>query len=311
MRQSWIPPRRPGPLPEILLAEHDEILSSWLTRLAALYRARPETLLEQLGISEVVPAVLDRRAFPTDLERLSIAVRSSPEAIRRMTFTDETPEALEFVAHRFPLWTCRRCASEFVGRDLAQARLRTWFIAVASRCRRCGGQLTSVRARTSRALRSIIADGEPYEFHARVSDRLALALETGRPVGAVTRAMKALAAPVPIDTQARYVARNRGRLPCGPHRAPPLLWQLAGTRKLRRLMHGYQYWRPPDGRPYSSWPPAGQVAATVGLTVLSAAGLAMWDLLADLGLVEHGDHLVVKDILSGDQVVQAVANKVP
>jgi hypothetical protein len=49
----------------------------------------------------------------------------------------------------------------------------------------------------------------------------------------------------------------------------------------------------------------------VGLTVLSAAGLAMWDLLADLGLVEHGDHLVVKDILSGDQVVQAVANKVP
>jgi hypothetical protein len=167
MRQSWIPPRRPGPLPEILLAEHDEILSSWLTRLAALYRARPETLLEQLGISEVVPAVLDRRAFPTDLERLSIAVRSSPEAIRRMTFTDETPEALEFVAHRFPLWTCRRCASEFVGRDLAQARLRTWFIAVASRCRRCGGQLTSVRARTSRALRSIIADGEPYEIHAR------------------------------------------------------------------------------------------------------------------------------------------------
>ena len=115
MRRSWIPPRQPGPLPEILLAENDEVLSSWLTRLAALYRVRPDTLLEQLGISEVVPAVLDRRALPMDLERLSVAVRSSPEAIRRMTFTDETPEALEFVTHRFPLWTCRWCVSEFSG----------------------------------------------------------------------------------------------------------------------------------------------------------------------------------------------------
>ena len=308
MRRSWIPPRQPGPLPEILLAENDEVLSSWLTRSAALYRVRPETLLEQLGISEVVPAVLDRRALPMDLERLSVAMRSSPEAIRRMTFTGETPEALEFVTHRFPLWTCRRCVSEFMGRDLAQARLRTWFIAVASRCRRCGGQLTPVRARASRALHNIIADGEPYEIHARVRDRLALAFETGRPVGAVTRAMKALAAPVPTDKQARYIARNRGRLPYCPDRAPPLLWQLAGTQKLRRLMHGYQYWRPPDGRPYAAWPPAGQVAATVGLTVLAAAGMAMWELLADLGLVEHGDHLVVKDILSGDQAVQTVAN---
>src|SRR5208337_274905 len=100
MRRSWIPPRRPGPLPEILLAEDDEVLSSWLTRSAALYRARPETLLEQLGISELVPTVLDLRVLPMDLERLSVAMRSSPEAIRRMTFTGELPEALEFVAHR-------------------------------------------------------------------------------------------------------------------------------------------------------------------------------------------------------------------
>jgi hypothetical protein len=47
-----IPPRRPGPLPEILLAENDEILSSWLTRSAAHYRVRPGTFLEQLSISE-------------------------------------------------------------------------------------------------------------------------------------------------------------------------------------------------------------------------------------------------------------------
>jgi hypothetical protein len=79
----------------------------------------------------------------------------------------------------------------------------------------------------------------------------------------------------------------------------PLLWQLAGTRHLRQLMQGYRYWRPPDTRPYAAWRPAGQIAAMVGLTVLAAAGMAMWDLLAGLGLVEHGDELVVKDILAG------------
>ena len=277
-----VPPRRPGPLPEILLAENDEILSSWLARSATFYRVRSDTLLEQLGISELVPALLDRRPLPMDLERLSIAMRSSPEAILRMTFAGETSEALEFVTHRFPLWTCRRCETEFAGRGLAHVQLRTWFIAVASRCRRCGEHLTPVRGRTSRALRDLIAGGEPYELYAAVCDRLAHAFESGRPVGAITRAMRALAAPVPTDNRGRYLARNRGRLPYCPTRAPPLLWQLAGTRNLRRLMHGYRYWRPPATRPYAAWPQAGQIAATVGLTVLSAAGMAMWGLLADL-----------------------------
>ena len=46
----------------------------------------------------------------------------------------------------------------------------------------------------------------------------------------------------------------------------------------------------------------------MGLTVLAAAGMPMWELLAHLALVEHGDHLVVRDILSGDQTLRAVAN---
>jgi TniQ len=220
MRRSWIPPRQPGPLPEILSPENDEVLSSWLTRSAALYRVRPETLLEQLGISEVVPAALDRRARPMDLERLSVAMRSSPDAIRRMTFTGEAPEALEFVTHRLPFWTCRWCVSEFAGGDLAQAHLRTWFITVASRCRRCGGQLTPVRVRASRALHNIIADGEPYEAYAMVRDRLGHAFETGRPIGAVTRAIRALAAPVPTDNRVSIQLANVAACPTVPS-APP------------------------------------------------------------------------------------------
>jgi hypothetical protein len=41
----------------------------------------------------------------------------------------------------------------------------------------------------------------------------------------------------------------------------------------------------------------------VGLTVLATAGLAMGSLLADFRLVEHGDELVVEDILAGDHPI--------
>jgi hypothetical protein len=176
--------------------------------LAALYQVRPETLLEQISVSELSPTILDQRAIPADLERLSVTMYSSPEQIERMTFAGEPREALEFVARRFPLWTCSRCVSEFIDRGLGQVRLRTWFISVASLCKRCGGQLTPARTRASRAMRDIVADGEPYELYAVVRDRLASAFENRRPVGAVTRAMRALAAPVPTNARVRYIARK-------------------------------------------------------------------------------------------------------
>lgn len=299
MSRFGLPPRPPGPLPEIPPAEADEILSSWLSRTAAVYRARPETLLEQVGVIEIAPAILDRDATPTDLERLAVAMRSSPQAIQRMSFTGQPREALEFVAHRAPLWTCPRCAREFADRGPVPIKLRQWFVAVASWCRRCGGRLVLTRTFTARAIDAIIAAGELYEQHALVCQRLASAFDTERPIGAITRAMRALAAPLPTNKQALYRARNRGQLPCCPDQAPPLLWQLAGTERLRRHAHSYRYWRPPGHRPYAAWPLVGQIAMTVGLAVLTQAGMEMWGILRDLGLVDPDDELVVRDILAG------------
>jgi hypothetical protein len=42
----------------------------------------------------------------------------------------------------------------------------------------------------------------------------------------------------------------------------------------------------------------GQIAATVGLTVLDQAGMEMWGLLRDLGLVDYGDEVAVRNILA-------------
>src|SRR5208337_3244295 len=116
MRRAWIPPRRPGPLPEILLAENDEVLSSWLTRLAALYRARPETLLEQLGISEVVPAVLDNGPGAA-VSRGAFAARSDPahDFHRRNAgsarFRDASFSALDLPTVRIGVHGARSCTS--------------------------------------------------------------------------------------------------------------------------------------------------------------------------------------------------------
>lgn len=298
MSRLILPPRPPGPLPEIPFPETDEILSSWLTRSAALYHARPEALLEQVGLTELSPPILDRHGTSADLERLAVALRSSPPALYGMSFAGQPREALELVAHNAPLWTCHPCTREFASRALDQIKLRQWFIAVASSCRRCGRQLSPARIRNGRALREIVAAGEFYELHASICEKLARAFEDDRPLGAVMRAMKALAAPVPTKKQVRYIARNRRRLPIDAGGTPPLLWQLVGMRPLRGHAHNYRNWRPPASRPYAAWPPAGQILATAGLNVLTQAGMAMWGLLRDLGLVEPGDELVVKNILA-------------
>jgi hypothetical protein len=151
-----------------------------------------------------------------DLERLAVAMRSSSQAIQRMSFAGQPRDALEFVAYSKPVWTCRQCGREFASRGLVQVKLRQWFVAVASACRRCGGRLTPTRIYTARAIHEIIAASEPYERHAFVCERLARAFDDGRPISAVTRAMKALAAPLPTNPRVFYRARSMDASPTAP-----------------------------------------------------------------------------------------------
>jgi hypothetical protein len=104
-------------------------------------------------------------------------------------------------------------------------------------------------------------------------------------------------------------ARKRGRLRDDPGQTPPLLWQLVGTKPLRRHAHNYRYWRPSVHRPYVAWPLVGQIAANVGLTVLEQAGLEMWDQLKALGLVEYGDQLIVKEILAAGSTRNGITGR--
>jgi hypothetical protein len=76
-----------------------------------------------------------------------------------------------------------------------------------------GGRLTPIRIFAARSNHEILAAGEPYERHAFVCERLACALDDERPIGAVTRAMRALAAPLPTEPP--------GVLSCAQAWSPP------------------------------------------------------------------------------------------
>jgi hypothetical protein len=55
-----------------------------------------------------------------------------------------------------------------------------------------------------------------------------------------------------------------------------------------------------------AWPLVGQIAAAVGLTVLEQAGMAIWDQLKSLGLVEYGDQRVACSAFPRDVQFQEV-----
>jgi hypothetical protein len=55
----------------------------------------------------------------------------------------------------------RRCSGAHFseGKCHTDVKLRQWFIAVASSCRRCGGRLTPTRIYTARSIHEIVAAG--------------------------------------------------------------------------------------------------------------------------------------------------------
>ena len=110
----------------------------------------------------------------------------------------------------------------------------------------------------------------------------------GDPVWAAARSRAEIVARTLTDTQApRRLSVDEAALRLGVDRSTVFRWR-ARFEAERGVT--------PVTSPaiVAAWPPGGKIAA---------AGMAMWGLLADLGLVHHGDELVVKDILAGTQHV--------
>lgn len=121
------------PLPISVAPVPDELLSGWLSRLAASNHCEVADLLVHIGVDAKYAAALDHGIDMLDADRISAAARIDPELVSSMTFAAMPEAEMRLTAH-VPFQACPNCADG----DLA---LRHWRRAWAFDCQMCGARL--------------------------------------------------------------------------------------------------------------------------------------------------------------------------
>lgn len=127
------------PLPKTVAPLPDELLSGWLSRLAASNYCEVVELLTHVGIEARHAATLDFEVGAVAAARISIAARVDPETVQSMTFAGITKTEMQLTA-QVPFQACPACAL----RGLA---LKHWRQAWAFDCQVCGTQLLPIFAK--------------------------------------------------------------------------------------------------------------------------------------------------------------------
>ena len=97
------------PLPITVTPVPEELLSGWLSRLAASNHCEVGDLLVHIGIDAKYAAALD---FDLDMlvaDRISVAARFDPAFVSSMTFV-AIPEAEMWLTAQVPFQACPNCA---------------------------------------------------------------------------------------------------------------------------------------------------------------------------------------------------------
>ncbi|MGD0187500.1 MAG: TniQ family protein [Roseiarcus sp.] len=142
---------RPPALPLVTPPRGDELLSSWLTRIAQDYYVTPRGLLTHMGLSSPSVERLDLTLTFTQAMTLSGFVRLPPDAIFRMTHARLPSDCRSLVRVRHPQQSCRRCGSQFKRDGAAGAVLKSWVQGWRITCRVCGGAISDVWSDVDRA----------------------------------------------------------------------------------------------------------------------------------------------------------------
>jgi len=132
----------PKPLPVILRAVQDELLSSWLFRHAALYCVTPVVFLRHCvaGLPVNVQTI-DYGVTEEAAERLAMHLRREPADIHRMTHADIGNCATHLISRK-PIQTCEACRSENRLRGQSDAATRSSRRAWRITCPICGSRLS-------------------------------------------------------------------------------------------------------------------------------------------------------------------------
>jgi hypothetical protein len=134
----------PRALPLIAPPRADELLSSWLTRIAQDYYIPPRGLLTHMGLSSPSVERLDLTLTFAQAIAMSGFVRQPPDAIIAMTHTKLPTDCQTLVRVRYPQQSCRSCASQLKRDGAAGAILKSWMQGWRVTCRACGGAIVDV-----------------------------------------------------------------------------------------------------------------------------------------------------------------------
>ena len=121
------------PLPITVTPVPDELLSGWLSRLAASNHCEVGDLLVHIGIDAKYAAALDHGIDMLEADRISVAARIDPALVLSMTFAAMPEPELRLTA-QVPFQACPNCAD-------GGLELRNWRRAWAFDCQMCGDRL--------------------------------------------------------------------------------------------------------------------------------------------------------------------------
>ena len=124
---------KPPPLPKTVAPLPDELLSGWLSRLAAANYCDDTELLAHIKIDTAHGTALDFSVDAATAERIANAARVDPDVVRSLTFPAMTPRGPSLTA-RMPFQHCVQCSREGLS-------LRHWRRAWAFDCQVCGTRL--------------------------------------------------------------------------------------------------------------------------------------------------------------------------
>ena len=141
----------PRALPLIAPPRADELLSSWLTRIAQDYYIPPRGLLTHMGLSSPSVERLDLTLTLAQAIAMSGFVRQPADAIIGMTHTKLPADCQTLLRVKHPQQSCRSCASQLKRDDAAGAILKSWMQGWRVTCRACGGAIADVWSDVDRA----------------------------------------------------------------------------------------------------------------------------------------------------------------
>jgi len=128
------------PLPKTVAPLPDELLSGWLSRLAAANYCNDAELLAHIKIDTAHGTALDFNVDAVAAEKIANAARVDPDVVRSLTFPAMTPREASLTA-QMPFQHCLQCSREGLS-------LRHWRRAWAFDCKVCGTRLVQNLGKT-------------------------------------------------------------------------------------------------------------------------------------------------------------------